>query len=165
MGRSFSPPFWVGGVGEGERGPPGPGAWDEVDIWVNQLLVRVSERNHRDVCEFFHVAVCACWLNPLEKQQELSPSVLFSTVTCFQKQLGRKLGLGLHSSDGWMVRVLVWASGADRVPTWPWLAVTSHRCCVTGKGGPRNRMLTSLLPTALEQMLLFLNLSNQKFHC
>lgn len=59
-------------------------------MWVSQTI---------EVCELFHVTVCACWLSSLGKYQELSSPMLFNMIS---KAIREKIGLGVYSSDGWI---------------------------------------------------------------
>lgn len=76
---------WAGGDGSGGVGVlqgPGPGMRLIYEL-INRLSVWVSKT--AEMCEFFHVTVCAWWLSPLGKHWELSLPMLLSSSTCFQK--------------------------------------------------------------------------------
>lgn len=84
--------FFCFEVVRGDRGwrghskGPGPGMRLIYEL-INRSSVWASKTT--EVCELFHVTVCACWLSPSGKHSEPSLPVLFGSLTCFQKQLGR----------------------------------------------------------------------------
>lgn len=114
--------FIILGVGGEALHGPGPGMSLIYEL-INRSSVWVSKT--AEVCELFHVTVSSCWLSPLGKHRELSFAMLLSSLTCFQKQLGRKRGRAfIHLMVEWVVWLSMFVCVSHKSITCPWKVVT-----------------------------------------
>lgn len=92
--------FW--GEVKGCCRAPGPGMRLIYEL-INWSSVWASET--AEVCELFHVTVCACWLKSVRKTPRAVILHVAGLLGMFSKAIREKMGLGVYSSDGSMICV------------------------------------------------------------